>query len=85
MTCRGGIVSSPTGELYLGGVCKALCALLAGWALLGTIVRRIQDIDMVRVRAQSGQGLEEDLFWLGFERDEEPIEGAVRIDTRVDG
>ena len=77
----GRLAPSPTGRLHLG---HARSFLLAWWharARGGSIVLRIEDLDVTRVREGSVEATIEDLRWLGLDWDGEPL--LQSSDTRA--
>ena len=76
MTIVTRFAPSPTGFLHLGHVHSAL----AGWQRArdagGCFLLRLEDIDATRCRPQYARGVQEDLRWLGLDRD-----GLVRVQS----
>jgi glutamyl-Q tRNA(Asp) synthetase len=70
---------SPTGRLHLGHALAAKVAHdLAREAPEGKFLLRFEDIDGPRVREAFYQGIEEDLRWLGWMWDGEPLRQTLR-------
>ncbi|MEX1114989.1 MAG: tRNA glutamyl-Q(34) synthetase GluQRS [Akkermansiaceae bacterium] len=71
---------SPTGRLHLGHALAAKVAYdLAKESAGGIFLLRHEDIDGPRVREEFYQGIEQDLKWLGFPWDGEPLRQTTRI------
>jgi glutamyl-Q tRNA(Asp) synthetase len=69
---------SPTGRLHLGHAYSAALAHSAAQAAGGRFLLRIEDLDQTRSRPEFVAGIEEDLAWLGLERDGEPLVQSKR-------
>lgn len=79
MPVRTRFAPSPTGWLHLGHALAARVAHdLARKAPDGVFLLRFEDIDTLRVRQEFYHGIEEDLAWLGFHWDEEPLRQSDR-------
>lgn len=78
MTYRGRFAPSPTGPLHLGNARTALLAWLAARAARGTLVMRVEDLDVPRVRPGMEARLLDELRWLGLGWDEGPDVGGRR-------
>jgi glutamyl-Q tRNA(Asp) synthetase len=70
---------SPTGRLHLGHVLAAGVAHSLARRDGGVFLLRHEDIDSTRVREEFYAGIEEDLRWLGFDWDCEPLRQTTRI------
>src|SRR5438552_3123907 len=70
---RGRFAPSPTGELHLGNARTALLSWLWARSVHGGYVMRVEDIDRPRVRPGMARQQLEELRWLGFDWDGEPI------------
>jgi glutamyl-Q tRNA(Asp) synthetase len=70
---------TPSGYLHLGHAYAALVAWETARAAEGRALLRIEDIDRARCRPEFEQGLVEDLRWLGFEWDGEPVRQSERM------
>ncbi|MFU8804835.1 MAG: tRNA glutamyl-Q(34) synthetase GluQRS, partial [Bradymonadaceae bacterium] len=73
---RGRYAPSPTGTLHLGNVRTALVAWLQVRLQQGTLVMRMEDIDLPRVIEGSAEEVLEDLRWVGLDWDEGPDVGG---------
>ena len=73
MNERGRFAPSPTGELHLGNARTALLSWLWARSVHGGYVMRVEDIDRPRVRPGMARQQLEELRWLGFDWDGEPI------------
>jgi len=71
---------SPNGELHLGHAYSALLNLKMARDVEGKMLLRIEDIDTVRCTPELEKQMLEDLEWIGFEWDEEPIRQSARFD-----
>lgn len=58
---------SPNGYLHLGHAYSALFTQRAAHAIGGTVLLRIEDIDILRSKPEFDAAILEDLHWLGFE------------------
>jgi len=72
---------SPNGELHLGHAYSALLNLKMARDVGGKMLLRIEDIDTVRCTPELEKQMLEDLEWIGFEWDEEPIRQSERFDA----
>jgi glutamyl-Q tRNA(Asp) synthetase len=80
MIVRTRFAPSPTGRLHLGHALAAKVAYdLAKESPGGVFLLRHEDIDGPRVREEFYQGIEQDLKWLGFPWDGEPLRQTSRI------
>jgi glutamyl-tRNA synthetase len=74
----GRLAPSPTGHLHLG---HARSFLLAWWSARsrgGRVLLRLEDLDAERVRRGMAEATLEDLAWLGFDWDGDPILQSTR-------
>ena len=71
---------SPNGRLHLGHAFSALLNRKLAREAGGRLLLRIEDIDLVRCTPELEQLLLEDLQWLGFHWDEEPLRQSDRLD-----
>jgi glutamyl-Q tRNA(Asp) synthetase len=69
---------SPTGYLHLGHAYAALFAYEAARQTDGRFLLRLEDIDYQRCRPEFEQAIIEDLAWLGFTWDGEPVRQSRR-------
>ena len=74
----GRLAPSPTGVLHLGNVRSFLLAWLSVRSRGGKMVLRIEDIDGPRVRTEMIDRTIEDLRWLGFDWDGDPVIQSMR-------
>lgn len=70
---------SPTGRLHIGHGWSALLAMDMARAQGGAFRLRIEDIDGTRSRPEHGQGIVEDLRWLGVAWDGEIVFQSSRL------
>lgn len=80
MPVRGRFAPSPTGAQHLGNARTYLAAWLAARHAGGEILLRIEDIDTSRLKPGAIEQAVEDLHWLGFDWDGEPIIQTTRSD-----
>ncbi len=71
---------SSNGLLHLGHAFSALLNRKLARENGGRLLLRIEDIDLVRCTGELEQQLLEDLQWLGFHWDEEPLRQSDRLD-----
>ena len=76
----GRIAPSPTGGLHLGHARTFLVAWLSARSQQGSVILRIEDLDVSRVRPGAAQGAIDDLLWLGFDWDEAPFVQSQRLE-----
>ena len=69
---RGRYAPSPTGLLHLGNLRTALLAWLQVRLTGGTLILRMEDLDLPRVKPESESSILADLRWLGLDWDEGP-------------
>jgi glutamyl-Q tRNA(Asp) synthetase len=82
MIVRTRFAPSPTGRLHLGHAWAARVALsLARDSPGGQFLLRHEDIDHERVRPEFYAGIEEDLKWLEFHWDGEPLRQTSRVEA----
>jgi glutamyl/glutaminyl-tRNA synthetase len=67
----GRLAPTPSGRLHLGNVVAFGAAWLHARAAGGSVLLRIEDVDIGRARADLADGLREDLRWLGLTWDRE--------------
>lgn len=75
---------SPTGQLHLGHAYSAALAHEAARRAGGRFLLRIEDLDQTRSRPEFVAGIEEDLGWLGLDRDGEPLIQSERSGVYAD-
>ena len=68
---------SPTGPLHLGNVRTALLAWLQARLYQATLILRMEDLDLPRVKTGSAEQIVRDLSWLGLDWDAGPEPGTV--------
>ena len=78
MAIRTRFAPSPTGRLHLGHALAAKVAHNLAREAGGVFLLRHEDIDGPRVREEFYQGIEDDLDWLGFRWDGEPLRQTTR-------
>ena len=69
----GRFAPTPSGRLYLGNILCAMLAYLSARSQGGRFLLRIEDIDIPRCPEHLTRQAVEDLRWLGFTWDEEPL------------
>lgn len=69
----GRLAPSPSGEMHLGNAFAALLAWLSARAAGGTVLLRLEDLDLPRCPAKYAYGVMEDFTWLGLDWDNEPV------------
>ena len=69
----GRFAPTPSGRLHLGNILCAMLAYLSARSKGGRFLLRIEDVDIPRCPRQLAQQAIDDLRWLGFTWDEEPI------------
>lgn len=75
----GRLAPSPTGALHIGNARTFLIAWLSVRSRGGACLLRIEDLDGPRVKAGAVESTLEDLAWLGFDWDGEPILQSRRL------
>ena len=76
----GRFAPTPSGRLHLGNLLCALLAYLSARSQGGRFLLRIEDLDVPRCPRQLSLQCIEDLAWLGFTWDEEPLWQSQRSD-----
>ena len=76
----GRFAPTPSGRLHLGNILCAMLAYLSARSQGGRFLLRIEDIDIPRCPAHLARQAVEDLRWLGFTWDEEPLVQSQRGD-----
>ena len=69
----GRFAPTPSGRLHLGNVLCAMLAYLSARSQGGRFLLRIEDVDIPRCPRTLARQCIEDLTWLGFTWDEEPV------------
>lgn len=72
----GRFAPSPSGRMHLGNVFTALLSWLSVRSRGGRWILRIEDLDPQRSRLEHARLIEDDLQWLGLDRDEGGIDGT---------
>ena len=72
---------SPNGLLHLGHAYSALVNLRMARACGAAMLLRIEDIDTVRCTPANEKRMLEDLEWIGFEWDGEPLRQSARFEA----
>ncbi len=70
MTEKGRFAPSPSGRMHLGNLMSFLLAWLDARAAGGTLVLRMEDLDLQRTGPHWADCLADDLRWLGLDWDE---------------
>lgn len=73
MTVVGRLAPSPTGSLHVGNVRTFLWAWLSARSQGGRVLMRVEDLDTPRVKPGVVEKMLDDLRWLGFDWDGEPV------------
>ncbi len=73
MRATGRFAPTPSGRLHLGNILCAMLAYLSARSKGGRFLLRIEDVDLPRCPRRLAQQCIEDLTWLGFTWDEEPL------------
>lgn len=76
----GRFAPTPSGRLHLGNLLCALLAYLSARSQGGRFLLRIEDLDVPRCPRRLSLQCIEDLQWLGFTWDEEPLWQSQRSD-----
>ncbi len=76
----GRFAPTPSGRLHLGNILCAMLAYLSARSKGGRFLLRIEDVDIPRCPRRLAQQAIDDLRWLGFTWDEEPIYQSDRGD-----
>jgi len=71
---------SPNGRLHIGHAYSALLNRKFAREIGGRLLLRIEDTDLVRCSPLLEKEMLEDLQWLGFDWDEEPLRQSDRLD-----
>lgn len=80
----GRFAPTPSGYLHVGNVFSFLVAYLYVRQREGTMLMRVEDLDKPRCKQRFIDAMFEDLAWLGFEWDQEPIYQSKRYDLYED-
>lgn len=78
---RTRIAPTPSGALHAGNAFSFLCAWLWTRAIGGSVVLRIEDVDLARARPDHVEAIFRDLEWLGLDWDEGPA-GPGDLESR---
>lgn len=73
MPPTGRFAPTPSGKLHLGNILCAMLAYLSARSQAGRFLLRIEDVDIPRCPRRLAQQAIDDLTWLGFTWDEEPV------------
>ena len=84
MLPTGRFAPTPSGRLHLGNILCAMLAYLSARSQGGRFLLRIEDVDIPRCPRSLAQQCIEDLLWLGFTWDEEPLFQSDRGDIYAD-
>ena len=76
----GRFAPTPSGRLHLGNILCAMLAYLSARSQGGRFLVRIEDLDIPRCPRRLGEQALEDLRFLGFDWDEEPLWQSERGD-----
>ena len=80
MIPTGRFAPTPSGRLHLGNVLCAMLAYLSVRSKGGRFLLRIEDVDIPRCPRSLARQCIDDLRWLGFTWDEEPLYQSDRTD-----
>ena len=76
----GRFAPTPSGRLHLGNILCAMLAYLSARSQGGRFLLRIEDVDVPRCPRRLAQQAIDDLRWLGFTWDEEPLYQSDRTE-----
>ncbi len=76
---RGRLAPSPTGAQHVGNARTYLIAWLSARSRGGSVVLRVEDIDVWRNKPGAKEQLAADLRWLGLDWDGEPVVQSERL------
>ena len=76
----GRFAPTPSGRLHLGNILCAMLAYLSVRSQGGRFLLRIEDVDIPRCPRSLAKQCIDDLTWLGFTWDEEPVYQSDRAD-----
>ncbi len=79
-TPTGRFAPTPSGRLHLGNILCAMLAYLSARSQGGRFLLRIEDVDVPRCPRRLAQQAIDDLRWLGFTWDEEPLYQSDRTE-----
>ena len=79
----GRLAPSPTGALHLGNVRTFMIAWLSARASGGKVIMRMEDLDHPKDKPGAAVQAIEDLRWLGFDWDEEYVQGPLSFRARL--
>ena len=79
-TPTGRFAPTPSGRLHLGNILCAMLAYLSARSQGGRFLLRIEDVDVPRCPRRLAQQAIDDLRWLGFSWDEEPLYQSDRTE-----
>ena len=79
-TPTGRFAPTPSGRLHLGNILCAMLAYLSVRSKGGRFLLRIEDVDVPRCPRRLAQQAIDDLQWLGFTWDEEPVYQSDRTE-----
>ena len=71
MGAVGRFAPTPSGRMHLGNVFAAMIAWLSVRSQKGSMILRMEDLDIQRTKPEYAQVLRQDLLWLGLDWDEE--------------
>ena len=80
-TPTGRFAPTPSGRLHLGNILCAMLAYLSVRSKAGRFLLRIEDVDIPRCPRSLAKQCIDDLTWLGFTWDEEPLYQSDRSDV----
>ena len=83
-TPTGRFAPTPSGRLHLGNILCAMLAYLSVRSKGGRFLLRIEDVDIPRCPRSLARQCIDDLRWLGFTWDEEPLYQSDRSDVYRD-
>ena len=84
MIPTGRFAPTPSGRLHLGNILCAMLAYLSVRSQGGRFLLRIEDVDIPRCPRHLARQAMDDLRWLGFTWDEEPLFQSDRGDVYAD-
>ena len=70
---KGRLAPTPSGRMHLGNALSALLCWLSARSQGGTLILRIENLDLLRTSEEYTRAIMEDLHWLGIDWDEGPV------------
>ncbi len=70
---KGRLAPTPSGRMHLGNALSALLCWLSAKSQGGSLLLRIENLDLLRTSEEYTQSIQEDLRWLGLGWEEGPV------------